>query len=416
LIVSVLRGTLGTSMTSTPFPIVRLVALTGVTLLLMAGGCESLEERAKAADAAGDLATAAELYLEAARSTACPDRGRMLLLRSDVLKRDDQVRSSLRSLNKSVEVCPEFHAARWVRAKRAADAGERDLALADAILLKEVMPEAAELYSDLSMELEVERGVRERSSQMVANLASLLDAEAETQELTTEGPAEFARQVPVPMTLRYQVQQSVRGGARFELKWEEIWSYRGAASESVHVLVRTLELPPLARELPLATRLTMSNQRMAMRFAINSYGRVLKASWLSRGPDRGMRPEMLRPEIEGMLKRRRISDPGEFGRRSVGDTWRGDDVRVIDGKPVEATFESTAMGFQSVRGIPTLHIKTHLTGTDYTCAEEVWLHPETAVPVRIVRDSKYTVSFESTDQHWSDHTELILSAVSGVDP
>jgi len=389
--------------------------LAAAAALLTAGSCESLEAKAKAAVASGDHAGASDLYLEAAKGAACPDRGRLLLKRAEALEVDGQVRSAARSIDKSIELCPDYAAARWARAQRAADAGERDLALSDAALLKDTLPAAAELFSDLSMEVEVERGVRARATQLVRSLQSLLNVEAATTPLDTSAPAEFARVAPVPMTLRYQVQQSVRGGARFDLKWEELWSYRGDPADTAHVLVRTLELPPLARELPLPTRLTMSNQRMGMRFALDDRGHVLEAGWLSRGPDRGMRPEMLRPEIEGMLKRRRIYDPGESGRRSVGETWRGEDVRVIDGKPVTAEFESEAMGFVSVRGIPTLHIKTKLVADGYTCDEEVWLHPETAVPVRIVRDSKYTVSFEFSEQRWVDHTELILSAVSGGD-
>lgn len=402
-------------MTSPRSMIARFCTLTATTLLLLAGSCENLEEQAKAAEAAGDHASATDLYLEAAKATGCPDRGRLLLVRAEILELDKQVASAAKSINKSIQLCPDFHPARWARAQRAAAAGERDLALSDATLLKDVMPQAAELYSDLSMEMEVERGVRERANQLVSRLTLLLKPEAETETLPSDAPAAFARQVPIPMTLRYQAQQSVRGDAKFELKWEEIWSYRGDPAETAHVLVRTLEFPSLARELPLPTRLTMSNQRMSMRFTLDDRSRVLDAGWLSRGPDRGMRPEMLRPEVEGMLKRRRIFDPGESGRRAVGDTWRGEDVRVIDGKPVTAEFESTAIGFESVRGIPTLHIETKLTGPSYTCSEEVWLHPETAVPVRIVRDSKYKVSFEFSEQTWADHTEFILSSVSGGD-
>ncbi len=393
----------------------RLLGPLSAALLLTAGSCQSLEDKAKAAVAAGDKAGAADLYLEAAKGSECPDRGRLLLVRAEILELDGQVRSAARSIDKSIELCPNYHEARWARAQRAFNAGERDLAMADATLLKDVIPEAAEMYSDLSMEVEVERGVRERSGQLVASLIGMLDVDAPSTPLPDQGPASFARQAPVPMTLRYQAQQSVRGDAKFDLKWEELWSYRGDPADGAHVLVRTLELPPLDRDLPLPTRLTMSNQRMGMRFALDDRGRVLEAGWLSRGPDRGMRPEMLRPEIEGMLKRRRIFDPGESGRRSVGDTWRGEDVRVVDGKAVTVTYESKAIGFESVRGIPTLRIASKLTGDGFTSSEDVWLHPETAVPVRIVRDSKYTVSFEFTTQRWSDHTELILSAVSGGD-
>ena len=206
-----------------------------------------------------------------------------------------------------------------------------------------------------------------------------------------------------------------RGDAKFDLKWEEIHSYRGDAADSSHVLVRTLDIPPLDRMLPLPIRLTMSNQRMGMRFGIDERGKVLEAGWLSRGPDRGMRPEMLRPEIEGMLKRRRIFDPGEAGQRAPGDVWRGEDVRVVDGKARAVTYESKAIGYEAVRGIPTLRIASKLTGKNYTCDEEVWLHGDTAVPVKIVRDSRYEVSFEFSEQRWKDHSEWLLAEVSGGD-
>ncbi|MCO4771083.1 MAG: hypothetical protein KDA24_13695 [Deltaproteobacteria bacterium] len=394
-------------------PIARSVLAVAACLMLTAGSCESLEEAAKAAVAAKDYAGASDLYLEAAKTVACPDRGRLLLRRAETLELDGQVRSAARSIDKSVELCPDYPDARWARAQRAMKAGDRDLAFSDAKLLKDSVPAAAELFSDLSMELEVERGVRARAAQLVTQLSGLLNLEAPSEELPNEEPAVFARQVPVPMTLRYQAQQSVRGDASFELKWEEVQSYRGDPADESHVLVRTLELPPLARELPLPTRLTMSNQRMGMRFAIDGRGKILEAGWLSRGPDRGMRPEMLRPEIEGMLKRRRIFDPGESGRRAVGDTWRGEDVRLVDGKARTVEYESKAEGFESIRGIPTLRIKSKLSGRGISTDETVWLHVETAVPVRIVRDSKYSVSFDFTEQSWRDHSEWILSAVSG---
>ncbi len=392
-----------------PLPAVFLAAL---ALGVVSGCAEPLEDQARAAVAEQRYGDAADLFLEAAKTVDCPARGRLLLRRAEVLELDGQVQSAARSIDKAVELCPDYPDARWARAQRALEAGDRALAMDDARLLKDALPEAAEMFSDLSMELEVERAVRERASQMVRELVGLLDVEAETSKLPDEAVS-FSRQVPVPMTLRYQAQQSVRGDVRFDLKWEEIQSYRGDPADPSHVLVRTLELPPLDRDLPLPLRLKMSNQRMGMRFAIDGRGRVLEAGWLSRGPDRGMRPEMLRPEIEGMLKRRRIFDPGEAGMRSPGDTWRGEDVRVVDGKAVTVTFESKAVGRESMRGVPTLRVASTLTGDGYTCDEEVWLHAATAVPVRIVRDSRYTVSFEFSEQRWKDHSEWVLVAVSG---
>ncbi len=397
----------------TPSTLGRLALLAATSGFLLAGNCQSFESQAKAAVAAKKYGDAADFYLEAAKTVTCPDRGRFLLKRAEVLELDGQVRSAARSIDKSVELCPEYREARWARAQRALEAGDRDLAYSDAKLLKDKLPEAAEMFSDLSMDLEVERGVRERAVQLVTRLQDLLDLEAPVVKLEGSGAAAFARQVPVPMTLRYQAQQSVRGDAKFDLKWEEIHSYRGDASDPSHVLVRTLDLPPLDRMLPLPMRLTMSNQRMGMRFAIDGQGKVLEAGWLSRGPDRGMRPEMLRPEIEGMLKRRRVFDPGESGQRAPGDVWRGEDVRVVDGKALAVTYESRAIGYEAVRGIPTLRISSKLTGENYSCDEEVWLHGDTAVPVRIVRDSRYEVSFEFTEQRWRDHSEWLLADVSG---
>jgi len=383
-------------------------------LPLVATGCQPpLEDQARTAATQGDHALAADLYLEAAKAVPCPDRGRLLLARAEMLELDGQQRSAVRSIDKAIELCPKYVEGWWARAQRAFQAGDRDQAMADAGRIKDVLPEAAEMYSDLAMEVEVEAGMRRRTEQLVSQIAGMLDIEAPTEKLDRTDQVVFARHVPVPVTLKYQVQQSVRGDSTFDLKWEEVWSYRGDSIQETHNLVRTLELPPLERTLPLPVRLTMSNQRLPMRFLVSDRGKVLEAEWLSKGPDRGMRPEMLRPEIEGALKRRRIFEPGESGRRGPGDTWRGEDVRVVDGKPVTVPYAAEAVGFESVRGLVVLRIKTKFESEDYRGGEELWIHPETAIPVRWVRDVQYTIESDWSVQRWRDHSEGVLSAVQG---
>ena len=391
------------------------VALRALLLVLLAcvAGCASPEHRAKDAVAAGNYDEAADRYLDAAKGAACPQRGKFLMLRGEVLELDGQERSAAKSIDKAIELCPDFAEAIWARAQRAAAAGDRAQALADATRIKDVLPAAAELHSDLSMEVAVERGVRDRANQLVESLAKQLNVELGVETLASVEPATFARMVPYPLTATYDVQQSVRGDVRFDLKWKEIWSYRGDASGSTHTLVRTLELPPLDRDLPVTVRLTMSNQRLPMRFLVDDRGQVLEAGWLSRGPDRGMRPEMLRPEIEGLLKRRRVYDPGEAGRRAVGERWRGEDVRLVDGKPITVLYESEAKALESVRGIPTLHVASKYSAPEYSGTEDVWLHPETAVPVKVVRELRYVIRSDAGAQRWQEHTEMIVSAIAG---
>ncbi len=392
---------------------IPVIAAAIVAVALCAGCQPPLEDQARAAATQGNHAEAAELFLEAAKAVQCPDRGRLLLARAEMLELDGQARSAARSIDKAIELCPRYVEGWWARAQRAFQAGDRDRAMADAGRIKDVLPEAAELYSDLAMEVEVERGVRRRTEQLVQQVAAALDPEKKTTRLDIKDTVVFARQVPVPVTLRYQVQQSVRGDASFELKWEEIWSFRGDSTQTTHHLVRTLELPPLERTLPLPVRLTMSNQRMPMRFLVSDRGKVLEAEWLSKGPDRGMRPEMLRPEIEGALKRRRIYDPGETGRRAPGDTWRGEDVRVVDGKPVTVPYQAEAVGFEEVRGIVALRIRTRFESEAYKGSEEVWVHPESAISVRWVRDVQYKIESDWSVQHWRDHSEAVLANVEG---
>ena len=115
-----------------------------------------------------------------------------------------------------------------------------------------------------------------------------------------------------------------------------------------------------------------------------------------------------------MLRRRLAFDPGDRG-RGPGDTWRGEDIRVVDGKPVEVAFESRAVAWEQVFGIRTLRVKSTLTGAGYSCEEDVWLHPATAIPIRWVRNAKYAIETPSGDDVWADETQGALVSVSGVD-
>ena len=383
-------------------------------LTLAAVGCQPPPEQlARDAATKGDHAAAAEHFLDAAKAVPCPDRGRLLLARGEMLELDGQARSAARSIDKAIELCPEYVDAWWARAQRAFQAGDREQAMGDAARVKGVLPEAAEMYSDLAMEVEVEAGVRRRTEQLVAQVAASFDPEKATAPLPRKDAVVLARQVPVPVTLKYAVQQSVRGDASFDLKWEEVWSYRGDSTKPDFNLVRTLELPPLERTLPLPVRLKMANQRLPMRFLVSDRGKVLEAEWLSKGPDRGMRPEMLRPEIEGTLKRRRIFDPGEDGRRAPGDTWRGEDVRLVDGKPVVVPYAAQVIGFEEVRGIATLRIKVTFEADTYSGQEETWVHPDSAIAVRWVRDVQYVIESDWSKQRWRDHSEGVLAEVAG---
>jgi hypothetical protein len=181
------------------------------------------------------------------------------------------------------------------------------------------------------------------------------------------------------------------------------------------VLVRELDLAQGDRAMPLYYRLSMSNQRMPMRFVVSPRGEVVDSSWLRDGPDRGMRPSMLRPEIEGMLKRRRLFDPGEDGVRAPGDVWRGEDVRIVDGRPVQIEYESRVIGWAETLGVKTLHIKSTLRGPGYSSQEETWLHPTTAVPVRWDRDARYSVENARSEDAWVEHVQGALISVDGIE-
>jgi hypothetical protein len=150
-----------------------------------------------------------------------------------------------------------------------------------------------------------------------------------------------------------------------------------------------------------------------MRFLVEHRGRVVDAAWLSRGPDRGMRPEMLRPEIEGMLRRRRVYDPGESGQRAVGESWSGEDVRIVDGQPVSLTFQSRLVGWATVQGVETVEIRSELKSSAYSGTETAWVHAASAVPIRIAREVRYSVRDERGAEAWSDRSRYVLIKVSG---
>ena len=351
----------------------------------------------------------------AAGEAVCPARAEFLIARAKVQELDGIGASAMESINKAISNCPEVTEAWWMRAQRAAEAGDVELAMSDAARIQDVHPEAAALHSELAMAQELKRSMRARSRELVTGLRDVLNLESKDARLRGREAAVLARQVPVPVTLSYQVRQVVSSPKKFELQWEEMWSYRGDAADGGYVLVRRLDVPPLENSLPLYYRLSMSNQRQAMRFVINDKGDVTDATWLRNGPDRGMRPAMLFPEVEGMLKRRRLFDPGETGERRPGDTWRGGDVRVIDGLPVRAEYTSTAVRWEEVLGARTLRIKTTLQGDGFKSSEEQWIHPATAIAVRWSRDALYGIDTNSGGEAWSDYLEGALVSISGVD-
>jgi hypothetical protein len=399
-----------------PFAVVmRRIPLLFLLPLVLAGCQATYLEQATEARAGGEYTLAADFYTRAAAQAGCPQRSQYLLLRAEVQELDGVGASALESIDKAVANCPDHVESYWMRAQRSAEAGDRDQAMADAAMIQEVHPEAAALYAELAMAAQVEQTIRTRSRELVMSLKDVLDLEAKDVKLRDTDTATLARQVPVPVTLRYQVRHAVDRPVRFEMEWEEMRSYRGDAAVEGYVFVRGLDLPTLNRGLPLFYRLSLSNQRLPMRFVVNPRGEVVDATWLREGPDRGMRPEMLRPEVAGMLKRRRVFDPGEDGRRSPGDVWRGEDVRIVDGKPVAVEYESRAIGWVETLGVRTLHIRSKTSGERYSADEQSWLHPTTAVPVRWQRKETYEVESSQGYDTWVSHLQGALISVSGVD-
>jgi hypothetical protein len=388
-------------------------------LAVLCGCAPPLLEQAERAERAGDYFGAADLYTQAAGEAACPARGQLLLRRAAVQELGGRGAASQGSIDKAIEHCPDLAEARWARAQRLAEAGDRRQALEDAKAVGSRIPEAALLVRQLSMDLDAENSVRDRARSLVDAVRERLDPTAKDEPLEMPIAPPLARQVPLPLTLRYAVREEGRVDqvaeqpVSFALDWQETHSYRGDAAEGGYVLVRHLEVPPLPRETPLYYRLAMSNLRLPMRFKVGAKGDVLDASWLRDGPNRGMRPEMLRPEIEGMLRRRRLFDPGVDGVRSPGDTWRGEDVRVVDGQPVTLAVESKAVAWVRVHGVPTLQVHSVLTGAGYSAEEDVWLHPETAVAIRWSRSARHGITSEAGKDRWQVVTTGDLVAVSG---
>ncbi|MEE2829359.1 MAG: hypothetical protein VX498_09235 [Myxococcota bacterium] len=385
------------------------------TLLAVLFGC-SAPPMDQAADARelGDYGLAADLYTRAALETTCPERARLFILRAEVQELDGSAQAAVESLGVAIRSCPDYTEAYWARAQRLAAAGNRDLAMQDALEIRDIHPDADALYSELAMEQAVERSVRSRAHGQIVQLRELLNPESKDRVLTDRAATQLVRRIPVPVTLKYSVQQEVRKPSVFELNWEETWSYRGDPAEDRHLLVRSLELPPLDNQLPTYFRLQMANQRLPMAFEVDRQGKVLSARWLRNGPERGMRPAMFAPELEGMLKRRRLFEPGSVGQRGPGDEWRGEDTRIVDGAPVAVTYKARAEAWVETLGIRTLKITAVLRGEGYDAEEQLWIHPSTSVPVRWVRSSRYSVASRSVLDPWEETVRAGLVSISGV--
>jgi len=386
--------------------------------LLCAGvGCgPPVEERAAEARTLGDYGVAADLYMKAALERPCPDKARLLILKAQVQELDESPDEALESLDAAIRSCPNYSEGHWARAQRSTSSGDRAGALNDLAKIRTTHPDAAALYSELSMEAEAERSLRNRSHSKIVDLRGALDPSASDRKLKDRAGTQLARRVPVPVTLKYAVVQSVVSPKAFELAWEETLSYRGDSAATNYLLVRSLDVPPLPAELPTYYRLQMANQRLPMRFDVDPKGKVIEASWLRNGPERGIRPKVLAPEIEGMLKRRRLFDPGGDGLRGPGDRWRGEDVRLVDAQPVKLEYNSEAIDWVEVRGIRTLHIRSDVRGPGYQAKEETWVHPSTAVVVRWSRRARYAVAGHRGDgaDQWDESHRGQLLSISGV--
>jgi len=385
-------------------------------IFLLLGCGPTWEEQATEAAQAGDFELAAEFYTRAAAESSCPPRAEHLERRAEVQLLAGAVLPALESLDKAVRNCPDRIESYWLRAQLHAEMGDREAAMADAARIQEQHPEAAALYSELAMTLETEQALRDAAAARVVGLRDQLDLEAADRQLSDASDAVLAREVPRPSSLTYQVQFSVDRPKPFTMRWEEFHSYRGDAARPGYTLVRRLDVPKLERSLPQFFVLMMSRLKLPMRFVISPEGQVLEATWLSDGgPDRGMRPEMLRPEVEGMLKRRRIFDPGATGRRRVGERWRGEDIRIVDGKAVAVEYSSMALGWVETLGVRSLHVRSTVSGEGYEATEEVWLHRETAVLVRWDRRARYSISGRRSSERWAEHQQAALVSITGVE-
>jgi tetratricopeptide (TPR) repeat protein len=384
-------------------------------LLLVTIGCQPPGKRAEKEAADGNFPEAAKLFWQAALDAPCPERGRFLLRRAQIQGQAGYDDLNGATIDQAIRSCPELPDGYWLRAQRNRDRGDREQAMNDARFARSYFPEARTMYSELAMELETERSIREHAQKLITELQAALDPTKPRRKLPGREAVTLTRQVPLPLTLRYQVSQRATEPARFELEWQEVISYRGDSAASTYALVRHLNLPPMEKELPLYHRLQLANQRLPMVFEINADGEVSEARWLTKGPDRGMRPEMLRPEIDAMLKRRRLFDSGEDGRRAPGDRWAGADVKVVDGKPIQLRYQSRAEAWVEMSGVRTLQIHTVLSGDGYSAQEKHWLHPKTAVTVRWSRTANYTVTTRAGPQRWQEQIEANLVSVAGTE-
>jgi len=394
-----------------------------VPVLLLAGCPNSLEDQAAEARRNNDYSVAADTYRDAALERPCPDKARLYIEQAKMQELDNRPEDGLKSLGAAIRECPDYTESYWARAQRARDAGDREGAIADAGEIRDKHPEAAALYSQLSMEMQREEEVRFRAHDRILELRQLLDREVEDRELPKDRAAtRLAGQIPVPVTLRYSVIHEMESPVVATVEWEEIWSYRGEMSDPTYFLVRELVYDTLGSKLPRYFRLTMDHLKLTMRFEVDHEANIVDASWLHNGPDRGMRPAMLRPEIQAMLKRRRDFEPGTEDQRGPGDRWSGADVRIVDGQPVELTYEAEAEAWVETLGIRTLRIRAKLTGEGYSGEEVQWIHPPTAVPVRWQRRASYSVCSSQgvggdcpEYDRWDELKRGVLVSVSGVD-
>jgi hypothetical protein len=388
-----------------------------VALLLV--GCSSHRADGDRASSESRWADAAGAYGRAAIEAGCPQRSELLLLRAEMQDADGTHQSAADTIEKAVTACNGHPPAIWVRAQRRLSEGDRPGALADASSIADQHPAAAQLKAEIDRLNAQRDDARNRAAEKLASLLSTLDVEAEDSELKRADPAGFARTPPVPMTAKYAVRQTAYTPDAFELTWTEELSYRGEAGGETYYLVRKLEVPELENSLPWPVRLTMSNQRQAMRFEIDQQGKVVAAQWHQDGPERGMRPQMLRPEIEGGLQRKRLYDPGETGTRAVGESWSGKDVRVLDGRPVTLSYTSKFVAWESVRGVQCARIETQLRGPatkgpQTKGKETIWMHPESSVEVQWRRQLEYpTVDPDGSQRRWSEALQAVLIEVTG---
>ena len=384
-----------------------------IALLLLVFGCTDPGVTAEKKAAEGHLPEAAKLFWQAAVQATCPQRGRYLLRRAEIQHQAGYIDLAITTTDQAIAACPAIPDGYWRRAQRHRADGQRQLAMEDARIAKEHLSEAETLYTEMAMEIETERSIRDHAQLLIRTLKESIDLDKATRTLVSSEPARLARQVPIPLTLRYRVTQKVSRPSNFALSWEQTISYRGDPARDEYSVVQQLDLPPMEHDIPLYHRLQLANQRLPMVFRISPQSEVLEAHWMRRGPNRGMRPDMLKPEVEARIKRRRHFDPGETGERSPGQRWSGEDVRVVDGKPLAISYESHALGWVETAGVRTLHVRSALTGPDYSAQEERWIHPETSVAIRWTQTSSFPIETSSGIVQWQEVVDAHITGVAG---